>query len=422
MNRAPLPRPGRPSPEAPVAGGRPLFVVIGGSRSQLPFVTAAAALGYETVVFDLSPEAPGARAADRSFTVSARDGAAVRAWCERLAVGRPVAGVLTYSAHPDALAAAAGTARALGLPGCDPGVVAGIADKTWIKKRLSEAGVPTPRWAVASTPAEAAGFCRELGGAVILKPAAGTRGSLGVARANGPDEAARVFPNGAEPVIVEAFCPGREFSVGGVVREGRVHVAVVAEKHPLPTPGSFVMAGFTAGPIARDDPGWRAVDEDLRSTAVAAVQRLDIDFSPFTVDLIAGPGGPCVLEVGVMLDAKVDRLLWHGGTDIYSALCRTALGRDHGDPRLEHAVALRFLFADRPGRLRHLSEKPAPEAAAGGWAVEWERADGDRVAPPRSIADTVGWVACTAPDTGTAARRADALLDGRLFEVEGGRP
>jgi hypothetical protein len=50
-------------------------------------------------------------------------------------------------------------------------------------------------------------------------------------------------------------------------------------------------------------------------------------------------------------------------------------------------------------------------------AIEWEGVDGDSIRPPRSVADTVGWVITEGDNRKEAYGFATGLAEGSLFQV-----
>jgi phosphoribosylaminoimidazole carboxylase (NCAIR synthetase) len=388
---------------------RRIFIVIGGGPSQAPFASAAKELDFEVVVIDLDPSCPGAVVANRFFPLSAREPAPIVAVSDDLAASGELAGVMTYSAHPGALRAAAAVAARHDLPCFSEEALEVCLDKRELKSRLVAHGVPTPASVHTADAGEALGLL-DSAGEVIVKPAAESRGSVAVSLATDVASLTRAVAAAAAcssdgAALVEERCRGRELAVGGHVCEGEVTILAAAEKITGGARGGFVMTGFVAGGEA---PSARV--EEVARDVVAA---LGIDDSFFTVDLIVTDRGPVVLEAGVLLDAKIDRLLLHGGVDPYRYFCRRAARLPTPPPILESALSLRFLFAESAGGLRILS--PSVE----GGIVEWERHDGDAVRPPESIADTVGWVITKGENRQLAVAAGRGIAEtGELFTVE----
>lgn len=100
----------------------------------------------------------------------------------------------------------------------DPLTMAATLDKAVAKRLVRDAGLPTAPFAVLETPGEAAFV--DLSWPVFVKPVAEGTGkgceaaSRVVGRAALTESAARLIVRFGQPVIVEPYLPGREFTVG----------------------------------------------------------------------------------------------------------------------------------------------------------------------------------------------------------------
>ena len=101
--------------------------------------------------------------------------------------------------------------------GSDPLVMALTLDKPWTKIIVRQAGVPTPEFALVRNVEELAALALRY--PLFAKPAAeGTgKGITAASKVTGPDELCRVcadlLARFQQPVLVEEFLPGREFTV-----------------------------------------------------------------------------------------------------------------------------------------------------------------------------------------------------------------
>ena len=398
------------------------LVVIGGSRSHVPFIEAARRLGYTTVVFDRDPSSPGAALADKFYAISTHDIEGMGRVCERLNRETTLSGIVTYSAYSRPLMAVATLCDRFGLPSFSVESLMFVLDKGEMKKRFEKSGVPCPQ-SVTVGPGE--GLLSDCPLPVIVKPRSGTQGSSGVsivrereAFKDSLDDASRVSEDGF--AVIESYCEGRQFSVDGIVGSEDPVIISVSEKFNLGPEANFTISGFATGRVPDADEELTGAMASICSVAMAAVRSLDITNSFFSVDVILTGNGPVVLECGVLLDAKIDRLLYFAGVDVYGMICRVATGQMVGavGPCFSGAYALKFMFARREGRLKTVeSDGFGPEYKGRRVAVEWERVTGDPVMPPRSIADTVGWVVTEGNDQGDAYRRACDTAGQVMFRV-----
>jgi glutathione synthase/RimK-type ligase-like ATP-grasp enzyme len=351
----------------------------------VPFIAAARDRGFATVVFDRDPAAPGAAHAAVFHPVSTHDTRAVLQALD----GLDLAGCFTYSSYEGALLTTAAVVERHDLRGLTRVALDRMWDKPAMLEALGAAGLAVHPWTVTEDPAVLTSFLAEHG-RVVVKPARGGVGSAGVTLADhGSIDAAaavdRAVAEGSDgQALLEAHVAGTEYGIDGVVSGGEVTVMAVSRKHTLPE--SPVMAGFaTASPR---DPGAGAAAE----VAPAAIGAAGLDDSFFSLDVIVGDRGAFVVDVGPLLDAKIDRALDLAGLDPYGvAIDLVTTGR----PEIGSAAsfAVRFLYAATAGTV-----SSAVPGQVGGAVLELERAVGDEVAPPGSIADVLGWMIATGDD------------------------
>ena len=222
------------------------------------------------------------------------------------AADRPFDGVLAVGDRPAVIAALA--ADALRLRGNPPDAVRVAGNKLRTRVRLREAGLPAPWFCSVPRDVASAGV---LGQAVtfpcVVKPLA-MAASRGVMRANTPDEleaavtrvrdllrlpevqALRDPANRA--LLVEAYIPGREVALEGVLTGGELQVLAVFDK-----PGALE-GPFFEETIYVTSPGH--VDTDLQQVGQAvrrAVEALGLTDGPIHAECRLNEKGVFVLEV-----------------------------------------------------------------------------------------------------------------------------
>jgi D-alanine-D-alanine ligase len=136
-------------------------------------------------------------------------------------------------------------------------------DKAWCKRIVRDQGVPTPDFAVIETLADADAIA--LPYPLFLKPVAegSGKGVDGKSKVDGPEAlratAADLLARFRQPVLVETFLSGREFTVGITGTGADAEVLGVTEIVPL---AGYVGAGYG---FANKQEGW----EDKLEIAVA---------------------------------------------------------------------------------------------------------------------------------------------------------
>lgn len=163
-------------------------------------------------------------------------------------------------------------------------------DKYLTTARLIAAKIPTPRTWCGQTAEAAMTAFEELGGDVVVKPLFGSEGR-GLIRVNHPDLAARVFA-AIEQVrgvlYLQKFIDHPEGDLRAFVLGGSVLSSV--RRRSQTDWRTNIALGGTAEPI-----DLTAEEERL---AIAAAEATGCPIAG--VDLIAGPGGPLVLEVNAV--------------------------------------------------------------------------------------------------------------------------
>jgi hypothetical protein len=115
--------------------------------------------------------------------------------------------------------------QALRLPGLSVDAANNFRDKNRMKNHLHAAGLPCARHLLASSAAEAREFCRQSGLPVVVKPPAGA-GARNTFRLSSNDELRawlrKDAPSVAQPVLLEEYLQGEEFSFDSIMIDGAV--------------------------------------------------------------------------------------------------------------------------------------------------------------------------------------------------------
>jgi biotin carboxylase len=298
----------------PPGRGRCLLV-LGAGPAQLGLLEAAHAHGIWTAVCDRDPGAPGFALADRRCIVATDDEPAI----ERLAAALPLGGVISPGTDPP-VAVAARVAEKLRLAHpISPATAVLATNKLRQREALAAAGVPQPRFEVASSEGEIdpplpvvvkAADRTARAGLALVRRISGLRPAIEAARA-----ASR---SGA--VIVEEYLDGPEVTVSGFSAGG--------EFVPLAVTDRISADGDAFGvPLAHLWPSAHA--EAAAEVARRAVETLGIEDGPTYTQLRISRGGPEVIQVAARLggghDAELVELVT--GVDLNGLALAAALGQ-----------------------------------------------------------------------------------------------
>jgi biotin carboxylase len=371
------------------------IIFIGGSNDHVPFIEAAKDMGYFTVVFDRDEACDGGVVSDAFYKISTHDIEHIIFKCKDLNKENEVRGVMTYSSATEPLVAVAKVCELLGLPSFTTKTINIASDKILMKECFKRFDVPTPKWTSVNEMKEAIHFFEKSDSMpLIMKPSSGAQGSIGVFLVKQLSDIVSNYQNTSlsssdSKVIIEEYYQGKEFSVDGIVMGGELFVFSVSEKHNLGSKFNFVMSGFSIIKTYEQIGCREEKVETIKQTALKAVRAMGITNSFFSVDVIDTSKGLMVLECGVLLDCKIDKLLRYVGVDVYKKMIKVIVGDNH-NPETSYSfesAVLSFLFANKKGVLKINSQYINEYDGT----IEWEKSDGEYVRPPQSIDDAIGW-------------------------------
>jgi len=256
--------------------------------------------------------------------------------------GRRFDAVAAVGDGPAVLAAEA--AAELGIPFHPPATVRACHDKYLARQLFAAAGLPVPqffRLPLADGPDAAA---RRAPYPCVLKPL-GLSASRGVIRANDPSEFRAAFARikkllareeRREYIQVEAYIPGGEFAVEGIVTRGAARILAIFDK-PDPLEGPFFEETIYVTPSRES----AAAQQSVREAVERAVRALGLYQGPFHAELRLNETGAWMLEVAARpIGGLCSKALRFGdGMPLEELLLRHAMGEDVATLRLADAAS-----------------------------------------------------------------------------------
>ena len=342
------------------------LLIVSGARAAMPIIAAARRMGLRVLVSDGVPDAPGFRQADAGLLAPTADAEAsveaARAYAQRtridgvIGVGAEVAGTV------------AAVAEALGLAGIPPATAALAADRLALRARLRARRVAVPWCAPVEGPAALEALAvrtqlqlalRPVDGALALRllPDVDPRWAVEVAAA--------ASPSGS--VMVEEQVAGARVRAEAIVVDGRATTVALADRDDevLERFAPFVVERGSTLPSAAHP----AAAERIAGTVAAAAAALGMRAGTLSVEVVLGPRGPVLVELGTGLPGGyvgTHEVPLATGVDLVAAAIRLALGEapEPGALRARwcQGVARRFLLP-APGTVT--SVRGTAEAAAG---------------------------------------------------------
>ncbi len=254
------------------------------------------------------------------------------------AAERPIAAVV--GVDDDTAILAATIATALGLAANPVPAALAARDKHEQRRVLERAGVPVPQFALRRIDEDPAALARVVTYPCVLKPLR-LSASRGVIRADDPRGFAAAFrrlkaileqPDVAacgEPArwfLVEAFVPGPELALEGLLVDGRLHVLALFDK-PDPLDGPFFEETIYVTPSRLPAGAQRAIAQ----CAQAATEALGLVRGPVHAELRYPERGPYLIELAARpIGGRCSAALRFGaeGMSLEELILRQALGRE----------------------------------------------------------------------------------------------
>jgi biotin carboxylase len=277
--------------------------------------------------------------------------------------------------------AAAAIAERLGLTSSGVAAVTTARDKYQMRECLAAAGLPVPRYrriALKDDPYLAA---RGVAFPCVLKPLT-LSASRGVIRANNIDQFMAAFRriaallggddvtvsgDGAQFLLAEAFIPGVEVALEGLLVKGALHTLALFDK-PDPLDGPFFEETIYVTPSRLPD----EVQARIREVTARACAALGLAEGPVHAELRVNADGPWVLEIAARsIGGLCSRTLRFGtGMTLEELILRHALGQPIASlDRERRAAGVMMIPIPRAGRLRAVHGEAAASAVAGIEAV-----------------------------------------------------
>lgn len=351
-----------------VTGDRPALLLLVPTTSYRldDFAAAASRLGVPLVVgSDRCHKIEDTFGADADLlSLDYRDPERAAEQVAEAAAARPIGGIVPASDGTAVIAALA--AERLGLPHNPPEAARRAANKHAMREALRAAGLAVPQFRLFALDEGPDAAARQSPYPCVLKPLIFSA-SRGVIRADDPDGFAAAWKRiakllhdakaerrprdeeGARSVLVEAFVPGPEVAVEGLLRGGRLDVLAEFDK-PDPLDGPYFEETIYVTP-SRKPPALAA--EVVRATAAAA-SAMGLVEGPIHAELRLPEGGPVVLEIAARsIGGLCSRTLRFGaGIALEEILVAHAMGLPLDSLRREaRASGVMMIPIPRPGVL-----------------------------------------------------------------------
>lgn len=335
----------------------------------------------------------------------------------------PVDAVLALDDSGSLMAARA--SHRLGLPHNAPDAAEAARNKERMRQMLAAGDVPSPAFRAFSTAEDPTAVDvtveREIGYPCVVKPV-DLNGSRGVIRANDRQELLAALRRlyaligAARPFLVEAYIPGVEVALEGMLDNGDLTVLALFDK-PDPLEGPFFEETIYVTPSRLPVETQRAIAD----CAAAAARALGLHMGPIHAELRIHEGEPWIVEVaGRSIGGLCSRTLRFGSdASLEELILRQACGLPIDSREREgQAGGVMMIPIPGPGILRGVRGIDEAQCVPGVESVEITARVNNPIVPLPEGESYLGFIFARGDDPAaveSALRQAHAALH---FEIE----
>ncbi|MCE9598978.1 MAG: alpha-hydroxy-acid oxidizing protein [Spirochaetia bacterium] len=410
------------------------LIIIGGGPLQMPLIDTAKSMGLFTIVFDMTADAPGMKAAHMQVIMSTRDIDGCVREARRLRETMQIHGVVT--AGTDASRAVAAIAGSLDLPGIRYADSEAASNKVLMRKRLRQHGVPIPDFRSVWSIKEAREAMDEMTFPLVLKPA-DNMGARGVIKISAREEIYAAFKHAKKhsptgEMILEEYMEGPELSIDALAWNGQIQMTGIADRiiarepyfvelgHNMPSslPESVIQeaadvmkAGMRALGIHTG-----AGKGDIKLAKLPPGQKNPRHRAPYD-DYSIKVGEIAARLSGGYMSSHTYPL--HSGVNLHKAAVQIALGDEPTSlETTRHFVAIERGILSRPGKILELNGVAEMNQVPRIEHIVFTRKPGDVVVEATSNLDKIGHIIACAPTLEEAEAAAQECLNRVQISVD----
>ena len=358
------------------------IVFITGSKSSLPFIDEAKKRGYKTIVIDNDPDCVGKEIADNFAVFSAADEENILDYLKVISDKFEIKGIITYSSLSFAMTSASRIAQEFNLPFYSKESVEITYDKGLLHQKMIGSGCNLPKTSneLSKELLSSKGFNFP----IVLKLKSGI-GSLGTSFIESNNDLMKALAHqDLSKFIIQEYIQGPLLHIDGYIQNGQVFFFALLEKgtkteNSVPLTKSFCKA--SEGFLNLKE------YEGLLNSIIKFIYISGMDNNFFGADFIFDIKKQdfFLIEIGYLLDVKIDRLLYKAGINPYRIMLDIATGKKvKADLNsLKKNLKLEFIYPNKVGKFNHIYDEDI--------LFEWENDSGEVSALPKSVSDVLGW-------------------------------
>ena len=400
-----------------MSGDKKTLLIISGGIEAADAAKRAKEMGYNVVVSDRDPEAPGFAFADSCLIADVYGASETAAAAERYHRKiRRIDGVICVAA--DAPVTAATVAQRLRLPGLPVHVAELACDKLAMKNCFFKAGVNVPWFAEIRTVQDLQRIAVEHGSDLVIKPV-DSRGSRGVQRVAQVQDLNKAFllarsHSPTERVMVEKYLPGPQVSTESIVTGGRCFTPGFSDRNYeyLERYAPFFIEN--GGDLPSHLP--EETQAKVRDLVARAASAMGVTDGTVKGDIVVHNGEPYVIELAARLSGGsfcTREIPLNTGVDFIGAAIKVALGEPVSEaeltPKSFTPVIQRYAFP-APGKVVEISGADAARAVPGIADVVVTAKTGDVIPPAGDKRPSAAMVLATGTSREAALAAANDAL------------
>lgn len=336
------------------------IVIIGANDFQNPLILKAKEMGYESHVFAWQDGSIGEQTADHFYPISITEKEAILRECEKI---QPEA-VVTIASDLANITVQY-LAEHLGLTSNSRDCILKSTNKYQMRCALSEAGVPTPQFAVVSEDSDLEMAIRGFHYPLIVKPT-DRSGSRGITKVLDFQELQSAVQRAAEysferAAIVEEFIQGDEYSCECISFQGEHHMLAITKKYTTGAPHYIETAHMEPAGL----PDW--VEKQVQKTVFAGLTALGIEYGASHSEFrVSSDGQIGIIEIGSRMGGDCigsDLVSLSTGMDFVRMVIDTAAGRKPDLSEQPHSpvAAVRFVFGEKDLSILQRIQEECPD-------------------------------------------------------------
>ncbi len=393
------------------------LLIISGGIEAADAAKRAREMGYNVVVSDRDPEAPGFAFADSCLIADVYGPSETAAAAERYHRKiRRIDGVICVAA--DAPVTAATVAQRLRLPGLPVHVAELACDKLAMKNCFFKAGVNVPWFAEVRTVQDLQRIAVEQGRDLVIKPV-DSRGSRGVQRVAQVADLNKAFllarsHSPTERVMVEKYLSGPQVSTESIMVGGRCFTPGFSDRNYeyLERYAPFFIEN--GGDLPSHLP--EETQAKVRDLVARAASAMGVTDGTVKGDIVVHNGEPYVIELAARLSGGffcTREIPLNTGVDFIGAAIKVALGEpvseDELTPKHFTPVIQRYAFP-QPGKVVDISGADKARAIPGIAEVVVTAKPGDVIPPAGDKRPSAAMVLATGASREAALAAANDAL------------